>query len=127
MKIVSTCWINPIDLNEDSGYENPVFIKWINELTPWELLIFPYGIEKDQNSNKKNGNAVSVFLGTIQSIRRTIIVKIELRQNKISIKRKARHVFLDNTNIPGFVNFCSSSCFNFNQPIQCFLSVTYID
>ena len=130
LKIISSFWLNPIDLNEDSGYENPVFIKWINEMTPWEILVFPNGLKKKEElevTDEKNEKQVSVFIGTIQSIKRNVSIEIELKQNENSIKKKAKHLFLDDSSIPGFLHFCSSSLIDFNKPFQCIVSVKYID
>lgn len=134
LKVISSFWMNPIDLNEDSGYENPVFIKWINEMTPWEVLLFPQGIKKKENIDQivshettTNETDVAVFIGTIQSVTRFVSIQIQLQQEKVSVVKKAKHFFSEDTTIPGFVHFCSSSLFDFDKSFQCTLSIEYYD
>ncbi|GAB1224194.1 hypothetical protein ENUP19_0180G0013 [Entamoeba nuttalli] len=117
--IKSSVWVNPNDQISESSYSFPVIIKWICELTPWEILIFPQGVDKIEEK------CVSVFIGATNSVKRRVIVEIELRQDHVTIRKKAKHYFEPYTGRPGFMHFCSSSELNFNKPIQCLLTIEY--
>ncbi|ELP87904.1 hypothetical protein EIN_274910 [Entamoeba invadens IP1] len=109
---VSDKWttVYPEDQSTEEIFEKPFIVKWFNENNPWELLIFPDGL------NESNRDDIAVFVGTTNDVRSRAVVSIEIKQGEFYHKKIAKHSFSPQTGRPGFIQFCPKNGINFGRP-----------